>query len=292
MQAQTLFLERLPRRPYCSDNLEAGLRIRPTQTALRYRHIQPNPPLAVAWLVFDIDYDYPQAALRWDMPNHPPPTITVVNPQNGHAHLVYGLNTPVAMSDTAKDAPIRYAAAIQAAFRARLGADNGYAGLIAKNPLHPDWQVEWVNKLYDLCELAEYVSLPKRIPARESFGLGRNCTLFDELRAWAYQWIRVYKKNGASQTEWHGAIRGQAESLNQFEAPLSFSEVHAIAKSVSKWVWQHFSDVTFSALQSARGKRGGRPKTTTKDGKPWERAGLSRATYYRQVGSGLLLPSQ
>ncbi|MFG7662142.1 replication initiation protein, partial [Klebsiella pneumoniae] len=33
-------------------------------------------------------------------------------------------------------APLRYAAAIEAALREKLGADMGYSGLICKNPLH------------------------------------------------------------------------------------------------------------------------------------------------------------
>lgn len=290
MHAQTTFIERLPRRPYCSDDMETGLRIRPTETALRHRHIQPNAPMAVSWLIFDLDY--PHAGLKWEKENLPPPTISVVNSANGHAHLLYGLNTPIAMSDAAREAPIRYAASIQAAFRIRLSADVGYAGLIAKNPLHPSWRVWWVNKLYDLGEMAEYVTLPKRLPERTSVGLGRNCMLFDELRAWAYQWVRLYKKNGATFTAWHAAALGQAESLNRFDHPLLFPEIQAISKSVAKWVWQRFTDSSFSALQSARGKRGGRPRTTTKDGEPWKELGISRPTYYRRRKSGLLVPVQ
>ncbi len=289
-QTQTTFIERLPRRPYCANDLETGLRIRPTRTALQFRHIQPNAPLAVSWLVFDLDY--PLAEIGWKMAKLPPPTISAVNPVNGHAHIFYGLNTSIAMSDTARDHPIRYAAAIQAGFIARLNADAGYAGLISKNPLHLLWQTEWINKLYDLGELAKYVTLPKRLSVHASVGIGRNCTLFDELRAWAYQWVRIYKKNGATLTTWHAAAVGQAESLNRFDHPLPFSEVQAISKSVARWVWQRFTDDSFSALQSARGKRGGRPRTTTKDGEPWVALGISRPTYYRHLKSGILVPAQ
>ncbi|MHB1236077.1 MAG: replication initiation protein [Gallionella sp.] len=284
----TIFLNRLPRRPYCSDDLTHGLHIRPTETALRHRHIQPNRPLEVAWLTFDIDYAW--AAFAWEKANLPPPSITVINPENGHAHLIYGLTTPVAMSDAAREAPIRYAAAIQAAFLARLCADPGYAGLITKNPLHDSWRTLWVQHLYDLSELDEWVTLPKLLPRRESVGLGRNCILFDEIRAWAYQWIRVFKRNGASPDQWRDAVLSQASGMNQFDAPLASSEVMAISKSVSKWTWLHFSDAKFSALQSARGKRGGRPKTTTKNGAPWAALGISRSNYYHKLQNGLLVP--
>ena len=290
MDTSAIFRNRLPRRPYCSDKLSSGLVIRPAATALRHRHIQPNPPLQVAWLVFDLDY--PGAAFSWEKNNLPPPTVTVVNPKNGHAHVFYGLAAPVSMTDAARNAPIRYAAALQAAFVAKLAADAAYGGLVAKNPFHESWRALWIHHLYDLRELAEYVELRKQPRERQFTGLGRNCTLFDELRAWSYQWVREYKRNGASAEQWHGAILGQAERLNSFTIPLPFSEVKATAKSVAKWTWRTFTESAFSAIQSARGKLGGRPRTTTANGEPWSSLGLARATYYRYVQRGLLVPAK
>jgi len=241
--------------------------------------------MEVAWLIFDVDR--PGAAYAWEQANLPPPTIAIVNPANAHAHLLYGLTSPVCMSDAARGAPIRLAAAVQAAYLARLGADPRYGGLVAKNPLHAAWRTLWVQYLYDLGELAEYVELPRRVPRREVLGLGRNCSLFDELRFWAYRWVLIYQQNGAGGDEWRRAVLGQAELLNVFDQPLSFNEVKTIAKSVATWVWRHFSAEDFSALQSARGKRGGRPRTTTRDGTPWVEQGISRATYYRRRSSPL-----
>lgn len=286
MDTSAIFQARLPRRPYCSEDLSRGLVIRSAATALRHRHLQPNAPLEAAWLVFDLDY--PGAAFAWEKANLPPPTLTVSNPENGHAHLFYGLTTPVGMSDAARDAPIRYAAAVQAAFLAKLFADPGYAGLIAKNPFHDAWRALWVQHLYDLCELADYVDLPKSRAQRDALGLGRNCMLFDELRAWAYRWVREYKRNNAAVDQWHRAVLGQAENLNVFTVPLPFNEVKGVARSIAKWTWRNFSDTAFSAIQSARGKRGGRPASTTQHGEPWIEQGVSRATYYRHLKSGLL----
>lgn len=288
MDTSAIFMERLPRRPWCTNNPKHGQIVRPAEVALKHRHIQPNAPLELAWLIFDLDYQ--GAAFAWEQAGLPPPTITVSNPDNGHAHVFYGLTTPVVKGSAAREAPLRYAALVQAAFLARLRADPSYAHQIAKNPLHPCWRSLWVNHLYDLGELAEYVTLPKRLPRRESFGVGRNCTLFDELRAWAYQWVRQYKRNGASPEQWRDAILGQAERMNVFDTPLASSEVRALARSVSKWTWRHFNDARFSEIQSARGKMGGRPRTTTRDGEPWIARGMSRATYYRQLKSGVLVP--
>lgn len=289
MQTSAVFQQRLPRRPFCCDDLSRGLVIRSAAKALQHRHVQPNAPFEAAWLIFDLDYS--GAAFAWERANLPPPTLTVSNPCNGHAHLFYGLTTPVGMSDAARGAPLRYAAAIQAAFLAKLGADPSYAGLIAKNPFHDAWRALWIQHLYDLSELAEYVELSKGRPQREALGLGRNCTLFDELRGWAYQWVREYKRNDASAEQWHRAVLGQAEKLNIFLVPLSFNELRGVAKSVAKWTWRNFSDAAFSAIQSARGKRGGRPATTTQHGEPWREQGISRATYYRRVRNDLLMPA-
>lgn len=290
MDTSTIFQARLPRRPYCTNDPSRGLVIRPAASALQFRHLQPNAPLEVSWLVFDLDYE--RASVAWEKAKLPPPTLTVVNPENAHAHLFYGLTTPVAMSDAARDAPIRYAAAIQQAFHAKLQADSGYAGVIGKNPFHHNWIALWVQRLYELGELAEYVDLPKGRVPRETLGLGRNCTLFDELRAWSYQWVREYKRNAATAEHWQRAVLGQAERLNAFSLPLSFSEVKAVSKSVARWAWRQFSDEKFSAIQSARGKRGGRPATRTAEGEPWIDGGISRATYYRRLKGGLLVPDK
>ena len=90
----------------------------------------------------------------------PPPTIVAQNPDNGHAHLIYGLDVAVRTAPDAKTGPLRYAAAVDCALRALLDADQGYAGLICKNPLHPHWRVtEWEPRLYELGDLDSWLDL-------------------------------------------------------------------------------------------------------------------------------------
>ena len=118
------------------------------------------------------------------------------NKINAHAHLVYGLSVPVLLeSDEARVAPMRYLAAVESAFRAALQADEGYSGLITKNPQHPIWRVlRGPTAFYDLGYLAEHVHLEKHLPKQgakpQEVGLGRNCVLFDFLRLWAYKAVR------------------------------------------------------------------------------------------------------
>ncbi len=277
-----IFHKRLPHRPYCTDDPQTfGLIVRPAHMALQKRLIQPNPPCSLSWLIFDVDNE--NGAFAWDDALLPQPTIAISNPENGHAHLYYGLSVPVCKSFAARSHPIRYAAALEAAYREKLGADFRYGGLVAKNPFHRYWRTTWCPRLYELGELAEYVEL-KKLPAAsvEAAGLGRNCTLFETLRNWSYRAVLPFKRSHGSEDEWSRFVREHADQLNVFVTPLSPGEVKSIAKSVARWAWREFSDHRFSAIQSARGKRGGRPRSTTRDGKPWEALGVSRATYYRK----------
>ncbi|MCF7227628.1 replication initiation protein, partial [Acinetobacter baumannii] len=84
-----LFRQRLPRKPYHTDRFGDGLRIRDVQKALTSRYIQFNGPTHCYWLVYDIDRN--GAVLDWYDRGAPPPTIVAQNPDNGHAHLIYGL---------------------------------------------------------------------------------------------------------------------------------------------------------------------------------------------------------
>ena len=73
----------------------------------------------------------------------PEPNVLIVNPENHHSHAAYLLTAPVARHSASRVEPLRYYAAIERGIARRLGADRQYTGLIAKNPLHSDWIVEW-----------------------------------------------------------------------------------------------------------------------------------------------------
>lgn len=256
----SVFRERLPKRPYCTNDLESGLVVRPAEQAAEYRYIQHNPPVYKSWLNFDIDRR--GAIYAAEDADLPAPTLIVENPANHHAHLLYGVAIPVCISPAGRPEPIRYAGAVDVAFAEALGADRGYSGLICKNPLHPGWIVHHGPELlYDLGELAEYVDLRpyrdkrKKLP---SYGLGRNCTLFDRLRFWAYRNVDICR--AGSYEEWMRLVERQAEHYNDFESPLPWPEIKATAKSVGKWTWHHYSgrfdDALFAKIQGARGKKG------------------------------------
>lgn len=255
----TLFGKRLPRKPYHTDDFCTGLRIRDVQKALQARYIQPNGPTHRYWLVYDVDRS--GAVLDWYDRGAPPPTIVAQNPANGHAHLIYGLEVPVRTAPDGKPGPLRYAAAIDCALRDVLDADAGYSGLICKNPLNAFWRVtEWEPRLYELGDLASWLDLSsfndrrRRLP---DYGLGRNHTLFEKLRRWAYKAIR---QGWPEYERWHVAVLERARAYNDFEAPLPDSEVRATAKSVAKWTHKNLTPAGFSEAQSQKGQKKGKQR--------------------------------
>jgi hypothetical protein len=299
-----LFQSKIPHKPYCTDDLASGLLIRCKSHAIQRRYIQHNPPPLLAFMVYDLDR--PNSALAWYDADLPAPAWVSVNPENGHCHIAYGLIAPVARTDAARAEPLRLAAAIESAYGDKMDADRGYSGLITKNPLHPHWHVycpanESANHgYYELSELAEYVTLPKKLPrGKEAAGVGRNVSLFDDLRKWAYRAVRLHWKP-AGFPAWQAACLDKAESLNQFPEPLPYAEIKATAKSVSKWTWQNITPGGFRdyverthtpELQAKRGKVGGfrsgevRRAGSAAELKPWEAEGMSRATWYRRKKS-------
>ena len=256
----------LPRRPYCTDDLESGLRIRSLSAALKARYIQVNPPHLRVFSLFDIDR--PWGGLAWEDCDLPPPTWAAINKVNSHAHLAYQLSAPVLIKgEGLHQKPLRWLVAIERAMSEILRADPGFAGLITKNPKHPDWQVLTSGETYELADLAEYIpDLGKyRYKPRGTVevGLGRNCSLFDWLRRQAYREVKGWKRAGqGAYVQYLAALYHTALNRNEdFSTPLNFREVHWIAKSVAHWTWGRFdieaSDQRFSQRQARRGRRGG-----------------------------------
>lgn len=249
------FLARAPYRPYCSDNLGAGLVVRPQATAVKRRYIQHNPPSHLSFMVFD--FDRAGVVLAPEDAGLPLPSWITENRTTARGHIAYALTAPVITSIAGRLAPVRYAAAIEQGYRDALHADPGYTGLITKTPGHIEWITHWGRPdPYTLDELAEYLPTlpPLRKRSEELAGLGRNVSLFDDLRCWAYG----ARMDFGDFNTWHDAVVAHAHAINGgFARPLPANEVRNTAHSVAKWVWQRFNPAGFSAVQSRRGRRGG-----------------------------------
>lgn len=261
MLALQHFTESLPRRPYCTDNPKLGQTVRARDEALRFANIQPNTSGKVSWMTFDVDHH--DGATCWHRFNAPPPTLAVENPDNGHAHLLYALQSPVPRTDAARAKPLMYLAATQEGMRRKLEADRGYSGHLCKNPLSPRWRTQQWAQSYSLADLSDWIDLPspaemrKRVRNPDYAGLGRNCELFERLRPVSYSLVRKYWKGGGLES-FTDALRLVADDLNAgFGVPLPMSEVKGIARSCARWTWKHFDPASFREIQSRRGARKG-----------------------------------
>lgn len=255
-------LPRLPHAPYSADDFKRDMRIRELAKALGKANLQVNLPTARLWLTFDVDHE--DAANAWKRAGLPEPTWTAINPENGHAHLVWGLAVPVLRGcEAASVKALRYLAAIEACFAARLGADPGYRGVTTKNPTHPRWKVSHGDRLqlYTLHELGDGLpELPTYRPprkAQQQAGEGRAVYLFNGLLRWAVRAIREHW--GADDlASWVDLCRAHATTINaQFPAPLEWREVRHAAKCVAGWTRKNITPEGFSAWQATRGKKGG-----------------------------------
>lgn len=254
-----LFRAALPARPYCTDDPATGVMIRARMAAIRKAYVQANGPHLVRWLCFDVDR--PGAAWDWRDADVGAPNLAVENPDTQHAHLLYSLAWPLPKSpELHYTHQLRYGAAVEAAYRDALQADIGYSGLLVQNPLHPRWKVfTWEPACYDLAWMADYrgVDLRRYRDARTrlpDYGLGRNCTLFHDLRLWAYRAIRLAGWPGLR--EWHALVRAEASRRNQqFPVPLPDREAAGIARSVARWTYANITREGFSERQAARKRK-------------------------------------
>lgn len=279
----------IPPRPYCADIFDHGLKIRPREYALRYRHVQFNGPNMIDWLSFDVDkVDAYRAAEDASLPS---PTVISINPANGHGLLSYLLQHPIQRFDSSRRKPIEWIADIQRGYTRRLGADPRFDGVVRKNPLHSAWRTAWhVGQPYSLeqldCALTRIDKRRERKQAME-FGEGRNCALFERLRALCYAEVRNYFDDEAA---FKRRALDLAMGLNAFDNPLPKQEVSAIARSVTKWIYRNFSAAKFSDLQRHRAncRWSGSGHVSAEDTEPWKSLKISRATYYRRRRRGLV----
>ncbi len=233
--------ERHARKPRFTHELGDYQYIRSYAHASKFAYIQAQSPSRAFRLVFDIDRDVAALSRAHEWPvalNAPEPNYVLLNPENGHAHLFYELETGVALYDGARIKPLEYLAAVQDGLTRRLGADDGYAGFLCKNARWKDWEfVAGRREPYTLGELYEYGEEPPESERKKKrvdvTGLKRNCTLFTQLRYWAYGALSSYSERAA----WDAAVLAHASQLNVFQPALYPAEVRAIARSVGKWVW-------------------------------------------------------
>lgn len=272
------FFSTLPKKPYCTDEL-GFLSIRPKAQAIQKAYIQPNPIIRAYWLMFDLDHQ--QAPRYWAEEHHiPTPNLSVINPENGHEHIYYQIDPAVYTLRQARRKPLALAADVDRGLTRLLDADPGFGKLIAKNPYSTHWiALQWLDRAWGLLELLDRIPdrflTPSRKP-REEVGLGRNCTVFEKTRLFAYS---EWRRQGFE--DYQGLfdqVYQYGRSLNAgFTAPMTEREVRSITRSISKWTARHLTPEGFSRWCSKRGTIGNRKSQAVRKGKSDERVKAIRA---------------
>ena len=169
---------------------------------------------------------------------------------------------------------------------ARLRADPYYSGFTCKNPLHRSWTTLWGDHPYTLGELHGWLgdlnqyTLPQR-----TVGVGRNVETFDAVRAWAYRLVLPHKADGGTRRRgaWPApALRTSSPAITTRRC-CTDSECRWIGASVAKWTWRKLTPEGLRAWHVERGRAGGKrsKRGYLSETQPWEREGVSRATWYR-----------
>ena len=212
------FNEVLPKKPYCTDDFEDGLKIRSKKYAIKKKYIQHNQPSMAYWIVLDIDRPFDFST---EFGLFPPPNLQIQNPINKHCHLLFRLETPVCTSELAKWKPLNFLANVEYSLKLKFQSDMAYANLITKNPNFLNWDVTEIRQeFWDLNEFSGWFDIenrPKNKDLKKEQGFGRNCTIFDVVRKWAYKNFRDYP----NQRIFAKAVKAQCVSLNmEFSEPL------------------------------------------------------------------------
>lgn len=292
MTAAEIFLETLPDRPRCSDDLRYGLVVRGKQQAASMKLIQPNTPMVKRWLTFDIDRS--DAYFAFEERSVPIPNFIAVNRENGHAHYGYLLRDPVLCFENASGKPVRYLQSLRDGLTRRLGADAGYTETLCKNPIHPRWETEWnIHRPYELSELFDCLDKSEQKPTAPAkvASMGRNCAIFESVRHIAYRNVTTFQQMPDGYDLFFDFIGSAAYQANAiFTERLPLQEVHNIVKSICKWTWQRFSKQAASewgrrnVIRRWAAKKALIPDkyVSLTETKPWETLGVSRATWYRR----------
>lgn len=241
------FIESIPARPYCGHS--GAHNIRPKSAALKFPLIQFNHPRMRRWIAIDVDD--PLAALAWE-DSGLPPNLAMINPANGHGHLLYQLERPVYIDPKAPPPrPVRYFGAVHRGLTRALKGDPAYNGLLVKNPIHSDWTTHSMRSTpYTLAELAKHVDMSIRPGEIAADSVGRNDCVFRTVAKWSYRSKNDFDHFDSFASE----VRAQCYEVNStFSIPLGDREVERIAKSIFDWTWNNYTGQKKRAMSFGAG---------------------------------------
>ena len=244
------------------SRISSSFRVSPDK-AWAYRYIELNPANSRSVLVFDCDARRSVAEvlrLSGGTSLLPEPNWISWSQTTGHAHVKYCLLAPVHWNRDSSRLPQVLLAAIADGYAETLHADDGYAGILARNPMARPHRgrarTQWLRREgFSLEELAEPLgglsSLRPPSIATARTAEGRNSTCFELSMRWA-----------GSPKHLGQPVRPVALGINaQFSHPMGLPEVGHIVKSVEgyrdKWIAEGKFHGHSPEQQRARGVRSG-----------------------------------
>lgn len=210
-------------------------------------------------LIFDLDGHAPDWLVDVFSPVLPVPNWMTFRRANQHAHLVYTLARPVLTGEQARPTPQGWLARIGEYLALKLQADAAYNAVLAHNPMSQAsrgrYRTDWLRQEpYSLAELADYIPKGWRRPRRPQTVYGRNDYLFRAGMKWTGR--------PSHWGDWPGMATYLAAMNAEFVAPLGERELGGIVKSIRRIQTKNLesgqTQRTFSFLQAARGRKGGR----------------------------------
>ena len=191
------------------------------------------------------------------------PNWTVTRKGSGGTHAVWNLARPVHRGKAARKGPLKSLARVSEFYADALRADSGYNGVLSHNPMSaahgPGFVTNWFHRSpYRLDELGEVIPLGWRKPTISVTAIGRNCSMFESLIAWA-------GKPENRENNVLAAAMAINEEIGRIHGkrPMDQPEVAAIARSVSgyraKWIakGEYYTQDQRSLWGKARGIRSG-----------------------------------
>ena len=210
------------------------------------------------------------------------PNVYATRKASGHVQVFYLLDRPVHRGEHARVGPLTYLARVSEFYRATLGADYGYTGVLSSNPTHAEYIASYpMVEPYALVDLASVIPRGWRVPRPATTAEGRNVELF-----------RALCRRGLQDTD--RQLEAFAHTYNgQLTPALDTGELRGILKSVlryrARWREQGHQQV-FLWRQASRGRKGGKASGIVRragtpleaNRAPWADLGVSRRTWYRR----------
>lgn len=214
-------------------------------------------PISIVALGYDIDSrDALErlAATNVGCGTVPTPNLAIYRRLSGHALAIYTLRRPVLRGPGARPSPLAALGRCSEYLLDQLAADAGYAGVLASNPTHTDYDTQWLRReAYTLAELRRYIPHGWRRPRMPRTDAGRNCAIFGALMRFA----GCREHTVADVCRYAQQLHDEIDVLT----PHSFtaSELKGIVSSVlryrAQWAARGWHTPQWIARQAARGRR-------------------------------------